>query len=135
MYQVKRKARKLGQAESRNRILTGADLLRRGATLLREACPRCGGVQIRYQGKVYCIAEDDLDSALAGSPRPAVKQEAAKTTMRTEATSTLRKMLEEKLGAVSKQLESTTDVEEQGKLLDLISKYVEMLEKLEKTVS
>jgi hypothetical protein len=51
----------------------------------------------------------------------------------TESSISLRKLLEEKLASASKQLEGTTDVSEQSKLLDLISKYLETLEKLNKT--
>jgi uncharacterized Zn finger protein (UPF0148 family) len=127
----------MAQPDTKSRMITSADLLRRGATLLQEACPRCGGVQIRYQGKIYCLNEDDIESAL--SPKAAQvqqpKREEIKPSTTSEATSTLRKTLEEKLAVVSKQLETTTDLEEQGRLLDLISKYVETLEKLKKAVS
>ncbi len=44
----------------------------------------------------------------------------------------LRAMLEQKLDAASKELEAAKDVGEQTRLLDLISKYVETLEKLRK---
>ncbi len=30
------------------------ELLRRGATLLREPCPRCGGLMVRYKGVTFC---------------------------------------------------------------------------------
>lgn len=123
----------LGQRE-RNRMITSADLLRRGATLLGEACPRCGGVQIRYEGRVYCLNEDDVESALAAKPAKIDTKEERPVPV-TDASNTLRKMLEEKLAAVSKQLESTTEVEEQSKLLDLVSKYVETLQKLSKATS
>ena len=103
-------------------MATSADLLRRGATLLQEACPKCGGVQIKFKGKVYCLNETDLNELL--SP-PTAESPASQTSP-----SPLRKLLEEKLASASKQLESATDVSEQSKLLDLISKYIETLEKL-----
>ena len=121
----------MGQTD-RSRIITSADLLRRGATLLREACPRCGGVQIRYEGRVYCLNEDDIESAL--KPVQIATKE-VEPVPPAEASNTLRKMLEEKLAIVSKQLESTTDIEEQSKLLDLVTKYVETLQKLNKATS
>lgn len=115
--------------QSKKRVISGADLLRRGATLLREPCPRCGGLQLRYMGKSYCINEDDIDSVL-NPPVEAPPKEAASSNM-----PTLKKLVQEKLDSVSKQLESTTDVDEQSRLLDLISKYVETLEKLKKSES
>ena len=120
----------MGQIE-RNRMITSADLLRRGATLLGEACPRCGGVQIRYEGRVYCLNEDDIESALTAK-QVKIDAKEVKPVPTTDASNTLRKMLEDKLAAVSKQLESTTDIEEQSKLLDFVSKYVETLQKLNK---
>ncbi len=43
----------------------------------------------------------------------------------------LKKLLHDKLNSVSKELQSAKDVDRQSKLLDLISKYVEILAKLE----
>lgn len=120
----------MAQAEKKSRMGMSADLLLRGATLLQEACPRCGGVQIRYKGKVYCLAEDNVEDITKAPTAPAQKEAPAKAS---ESSSTLRKMLEEKLANVTKQLDSTTDIQEQTKLLDLISKYIETLQKLEKS--
>lgn len=32
------------------------ELIRRGATLLKEPCPKCGGLMVRYRGKNVCPA-------------------------------------------------------------------------------
>lgn len=139
----------------RRKVAITAELMRRGATLLNEACPRCGGIQIRFQGKVYCINEDDLtnvgslpslsrqesSSGLTEQPtretvipRNTVASSSATASPRkVESTSehdALRALLEEKLANVSRQLESSQDFDQQEKLLDLISKYLETLEKL-----
>ena len=144
-----------GKEDDRRKVALTADLMRRGATLLNETCPRCGGVQIKFQGKVYCINEDDLSnigspsssapspssafSGVAGSSTSgqAVRQPSANPaiprTTQTPASSerdTLRILLEEKLAKVSQQLENSQDFDQQEKLLDLISKYLETLEKL-----
>lgn len=119
----------MAQAEKKNRMGLSADLLLRGATLLQEACPRCGGVQIRYQGKVYCLAEDNIEE-ITKAPAAPIQEESP---VKTESSSALKKMLEEKLANVSKQLDASTDIQEQTKLLDLISKYLETLQKLEKS--
>jgi UPF0148 protein len=115
--------------QNRQRIVTSADLLRRGATLLREPCPRCSGVQIKYQNKTYCLNEDDISSVLnpeqkvATQPEPKVES------------GPLHKVLEDKLAVVTKQLESSQDPDEQSKLLELISKYVDTLDKLKRSQS
>lgn len=118
-------------------MMSGADLLRRGGTLLQEPCPKCGGVQIRFEGKTYCMNEDDLEAALspkpaAIQPEPVAKKE-QKLPKSDSGSNTLRVLLQNKLDVVSKQLDSTTDLQEQAKLLDLISKYIETLEKLKKS--
>jgi UPF0148 protein len=134
----------------RRKMTSTADLIRRGATLLNEPCPRCGGVQIRFRDKVYCINEDDIDSILSSpvqsssSSRPRIEpivqpvegaRPAAPTRLGSEVSSEntqLRKTLEEKLSVISKQLETSQDFEQQAKLLDLISRYLETLEKLKR---
>jgi len=141
----------------KRKLTTTADLIRRGATLLNEACPKCGGVQIRYQGRVYCINEDDLSHIMAGGPTPSevpsrapppivypvsgtVENKARVSTspLSKAQVSTsgvvereaLRSLLEQKLAKVSKELENSQDFAQQDKLLDLISKYLETLSKL-----
>jgi uncharacterized Zn finger protein (UPF0148 family) len=133
----------------RRKVATTADLMRRGATLLNEACPRCGGVQIRYQGRVYCINEDDISNILSSptpkkEPSPPIVQPVTSPQTQVQIPSppkpsdrtvgsereALKALLEEKLAKVSKQLDSSQDVDQQAKLLDLIEKYLETLEKL-----
>ncbi len=127
----------------KQRMALTAEMMRLGATLLREACPKCGGVQIRFQGKIFCTSEDNLEAPLSPvesletqSTARAEKEtktiEPSKAAQSPESAS-VRALLEQKLAAVSKQLETSTDVEEQSKLLDLISKYVETIEKLKKS--
>jgi UPF0148 protein len=119
-----------------------AELIRKGATILQEPCPRCGSVQIKFKGKTYCTNEDDLNSLLAPeSERPRVQvaspiEDAKKIPQASsQATDSLKKLLDDKLSNLSKQLDSTTDIEEQAKILELISKYLETLEKLKRTSS
>ncbi len=126
-------------------MVTTAQLIMRGAAILQEPCPRCGAVQIRYKGRIYCTSEDDLSSILnstdgAETPqtqnRPGTKNEEKPSTTSpqiSQSSDSLRRLLEEKLNTVSKQLDSASDLAEQAKLLDLISKYIETLDKLKKS--
>jgi len=111
--------------------------------LLREPCPRCGGLQVRYNGKIYCVNEDDIEAIiygqetkeqpapLKGPPAPERPEtQLPQSSVEVERDS-LRKLLRGKLDSVTKELETTSDVDKQSKLLDLISKYVEILSKLE----
>jgi len=118
-----------------------AELIRRGASILQEACPRCGSVQIKYNGKIYCTNEDDLESLLhpethAQAPLDSVKIERPHerpVQPASDTTGPLRKLMQDKLDALTKQLDETTDIEEQTRILDLISKYLETLEKAKKS--
>jgi uncharacterized Zn finger protein (UPF0148 family) len=118
-----------------------AEMMRLGATLLREACPKCGGVQIKFQGKIFCTNEDDLEAAVYPDSSKLQKNgeeefgrtpESSKAGVSQESSSVIT-LLEQKLAAASKLLENSTDFEEQTKLLDLISKYVETIGKLKKS--
>jgi len=114
-----------------------AELLERGATLLQEPCPRCGSVQIKYKSKTYCTNEDNLQELLNPESEkettPTAKIEVPeKVRPMSPATENLRKLMEEKLSELSKQLDATTDPAELARLLDLISKYLETLEKIKR---
>ena len=127
----------MSQEQNKLKMVLAADLVRRGASILQEPCPRCGAVQIRYKGKVYCTNEDDLESLLNPSlEKEAIVHEKVEepkpVAAPSQATDSLRKMLEEKLNNLSRQLESTTDPVEQTRILDLMSKYLETLEKAKK---
>jgi len=130
----------LSQNQNRSKMAVTAELIRQGASILQEACPRCGGVQIKFRGKIYCTNEDNLEAILnPGSavekPVPAKVEDQQPIHSNSEATSSLRKIMEDKLNGLSKQLESSTNPDEQVRLLDLITKYVETLEKINRSAT
>ncbi len=102
-------------AVSRKQLAAASELLRKGATLLSEPCPRCGGVQIKYKGETICI--------VCGTGKDTAAQPAAKP-------SSLKEVLEAKALEVAYMLRDERSVERQKELLDLLSKYVELLAKL-----
>lgn len=128
------------QIQDKSKMALTAELIRHGASILQDACQRCGAVQIKYKGKVYCTNEDDLESLLNPGSKvetPAVTQakieEKKSVQAASQTTGSLRKLLEDKLSSLSKQLDSTTDIDEQARILELMSKYLETLEKLKQT--
>ena len=54
-----------------------AEMMRKGATLLREPCPQCGGILFRYNGKDVCPvcsgmeSDEQLDGVAAVKAAPA----------------------------------------------------------------
>jgi UPF0148 protein len=96
-----------------------AELVRKGATILSEPCHQCGGIQVRYRGKVYCTSHEDLT--------PVLKTEGVSfDTVVAE----MREVLLTKLNEAASLLETERDADKQDRLISLMSKYFELLQKL-----
>ncbi len=104
---------------SKEKMRITVELVRRGATLLKEPCTVCGGVQVRYHGKVICTSHDDLSGVLTTEE---VTYEAVASSLRT--------LLLSKAREAADLLEKEQDTLKQDQLVSLISKYVELLQKL-----
>ena len=101
---------------------TTVELMRRGAVMIKEPCPVCNGVQLRYKGRVYCTNHDDLSVALQ-----------AKEILFPDVSEDLKNLLLVKLKESMSLLENERDSEKLDRLVSLMSKYVELLRKLEPT--
>jgi UPF0148 protein len=102
------------------KMKTTVELMRRGAVMMKEPCPVCNGVQLRYKGRVYCTNHDDLSVALQ-----------AREILFPDVSEDLRNMLLVKLKESMSLLESERDSEKLDRLVSLMIKYVELLRKLE----
>ena len=105
----------------KDRMQVAAGLISRGATMLAEACPRDGGIQVRYRGKVYCTTHDDLSSVAVAA---AVSLEGVVVQ--------LRDVLLAKLNETTAALGAEGDAARQDQLVSLAAKYFELLQKLPK---
>jgi len=94
--------------------------MRRGAVMMKEPCPVCNGVQLRYRGKVYCTDHDDLSVALQ-----------AKEVLFVDVAQDLRNLLLVKLRESMSLMENEKDSEKLDRLVSLITRYVELLQRLE----
>src|ERR1700680_1367795 len=99
---------------------TTVELMRRGAVMIKEPCPVCNGVQLRYKGRVYCTNHDDLSVALQ-----------AKEILFADVAEDLKNLLLAKLKESMSLLESERDSEKLDRLVSLMTGYVELLRKLE----
>jgi UPF0148 protein len=99
---------------------TTVDLMRKGAVMLKEPCPVCNGVQLRYRGRVYCTSHDDLSAALQ-----------AKEILFPDVAEDLRNLLLVKLKESMSLLENEKDSQKLDQLVSLMTRYVELLRKLE----
>jgi UPF0148 protein len=98
------------------------ELMRRGAVMIKEPCPVCNGVQLRYKGRVYCTNHDDLAVALT-----------AKEILFPDVAEDMRNLLLLKLKQSMSLLENERDSEKLDRLVSLMTRYVELLRKLEPT--
>ena len=96
-----------------------AELVSRGATMLAEPCPKDGGIQVRYRGKVYCTSHDDLSSITV-----------ATVVSFDSVTVQLRDVLLTKLNEATAALGMERDPAKQDQLVSLAAKYLELLQKL-----
>ena len=99
---------------------TTVELMRRGAVMMKEPCPVCNGVQLRYKGRVYCTNHDDLSVALQ-----------AREILFPDVAEDLKNLLLVKLKESMSLLENERDFEKLDRLVSLMTRYVELLRKLE----
>ena len=101
---------------------TTVELMRRGAVMIKEPCPVCNGVQLRYKGRVYCTNHDDLMVALQ-----------AREILFPDVAEDLKNLLLVKLKESMSLLENERDSDKLDRLVSLMTRYVELLRKLEPT--
>jgi UPF0148 protein len=99
---------------------TTVELMRKGAVMIKEPCPVCNGVQLRYKGRVYCTNHDDLTVALQ-----------AKEILFPDVAEDLKNLLLVKLKESMSLVENERDPEKLDSLVSLMARYVELLRKLE----
>ena len=137
------------EKKGRNNIKGAADLLLKGGTLLSTSCAKCGGVQVRYKEETVCVScgrkikdgnngtqqieVEELhhqnqhsikDSNLSNvSKIPTVFDSSISKTTNT-------KIIIEKINFLISILENENDILIQNTKLDLILKYLEVIDKL-----
>jgi UPF0148 protein len=114
--------REMGAALSgapRNRMKLAAELVSRGATMMAEPCHKDGGIQVRYRGKVYCTTHDDLSTIATTS-----------TVSFDTVVAQMREVLLNRLNEAATELGAEKDGSKQDRLVSLMTKYFELLQKL-----
>jgi len=106
--------------KSREKMQLTVELMRRGAVMLKEPCPTCNGVQVKYKGKTYCTAHEDLIAVLS-----------AKEVSYSDVAASLKDMLLVKLKECMALLENERDPVKQDQLVSFMTKSVDLLNKLE----
>ncbi|MCS6768564.1 MAG: hypothetical protein NZ517_07505 [Candidatus Nitrosocaldus sp.] len=100
---------------SRDSMKSAAEMLRKGGTLVREACSKCKGVQVKYSGRLICI----------NCGNETVLEEA-----RIESLHDLRSVIVAKVNSMARVLEQESDVSRQMEIARLLLYYLEILDKM-----
>lgn len=101
-----------------------AELLRRGATMLADACPQCGSPLFKVRDDIYCV-RCDRRVVYADSDEE-VETEAVRTLI-----PELRTTLIAKLNALNELVESESDIEALTKLANLMVLLLQSLHGIE----
>ena len=101
-----------------------AELLRRGATMLADACPQCGSPLLKVGEDVYCASCDRRIVVVQSD-------EEAETEAVKELLPQLRETLLNKLKRLSDIIENETDTESLTKLANLMVLLLQALNQLD----
>jgi UPF0148 protein len=104
---------------NRDKMKLAAELVKKGATMLREPCTVCGGIKVSYHGRVHCTGHEDLSSEVA-----------AETVSLDTVLAGMKEVLLSKLNEITSSLGQEKDSVKQEQLVSLMTKYYDLLEKL-----
>jgi uncharacterized Zn finger protein (UPF0148 family) len=137
-------------------IKSAADLLLKGGTLLSDSCAKCKGVQVRYKDETICVScgrkikettnkdvtqqqqqqqqqieDEQQQHSIPDSNLSKKKEFKVPTVFDSSITNTMNtKIITDKINFLITTLENENDILIQNTKLDLISKYLEVLDKL-----
>lgn len=125
-------------------LKNGAELLLKGGSLLNTSCNNCGGVQIRYKERIICIncglevgEKKETDNIETSNP---TRQDLGRTKEMTndvkilyETISRYDKIILRKLSYLFTSLKDEEDLLSQNIKIDLIIKYLDILERIKKS--
>jgi uncharacterized Zn finger protein (UPF0148 family) len=144
-----------GKSAEDGNIKSAADLLLKGGTLLSNSCENCGGVQVRYKENIVCVScgrkvkeisvtqfeeeqkkkspsnnnNNNNDSGLSKEMEVQSKFEGSSSSGDVRLR-TCEKVITKKITLLITSLENDSDIIIQNTKLDLVSKYLEVLDKL-----
>ena len=112
----------MGESE-KQKFGSAAEIIRKGGTLLSEACPNCGGIQVRYKGRTVCLTCGNLSDISRAEAHPA-----------SDILADLRDLTLSKILEASSLLRTESDSGKQSNLVSLLLNYMELLEKTSESI-
>ena len=104
---------------NKDKVKITAEIIRKGGTILGEPCKICGGVQVRYKERTFCVVHEDIEKVLS---EPELTIEDVK--------SNLKGVLLAKIDEIRVLLSNEKDTEAQEKYANLLIRYFELLKEL-----
>ncbi|HEX2406471.1 MAG TPA: autoantigen p27 domain-containing protein [Nitrososphaeraceae archaeon] len=140
-------------SESGDNIKSAADLLLKGGTLLSNSCENCGGVQVRFKENIVCancgrkikelnvtqIEEEKKKKSTSNNNNNNNSDSGLSQAMEVKSTSdnnskiklaSYKRVIYKKITLLIASLENDSDILLQNTILDLISKYLDVFDKL-----
>ena len=144
-----------GKSAEDGNIKSAADLLLKGGTLLSNSCENCGGVQVRFKENIVCVScgrkvketsvtqmeeeqkkkspsNNNSDSGLSNEMEVQSNSDDGGSSSNGGDDRLLiyEKVISKKITLLITSLENESDILIQNTKLDLISKYLDVLDKL-----
>src|SRR5215203_4753965 len=143
-----------GKSAEDGNIKSAADLLLKGGTLLSNSCENCGGVQVRFKENIVCVScgrkikeisitqmeeeqkkkstSNNSDSGLSNEMEVQSNSDdgGSSSNGSDDRLLTYEKVIFKKITLLITSLENESDILIQNTKLDLISKYLDVLDKL-----
>ena len=144
-----------GKSAEDGNIKSAADLLLKGGTLLSNSCENCGGVQVRFKENIVCVScgrkvketsvtqmeeeQKKKNSNNNNNNNNSGLSKEMKVQSNSDANSggggdgrlrTYENVISKKISLLFTSLETDSDILIQNTKLDLISKYLDVLDKL-----
>jgi uncharacterized Zn finger protein (UPF0148 family) len=140
-------------SEGGDNIKSAADLLLKGGTLLSNSCENCGGVQVRFKENIVCancgrkikelnvtqIEEEKKKKSTSNNNNKNKSDSGLSQAIEVKSTSnnnseikfaSYKRVIYKKITLLIASLENDSDILLQNTILDLISKYLDVLDKL-----
>lgn len=116
----------MSSEDSASRIRSAASLLVKGGTLTSDACPKCGGVQVRFANKTTCI--NCGNEVKAGTAQKAEPEKAAPAQV-SSGLASAASLIEEKIMLLATEIKNESDISVQKQKAELLESYLRILEK------
>jgi uncharacterized Zn finger protein (UPF0148 family) len=118
----------MSSEDSAGRIRSAASLLVKGGTLTSDACPKCGGVQVRFADKTTCINCGNEVKA-GGAAQKAAESEKVAPAQPSSGLASAASLIEEKITVLAAEIKTESDISVQKQKAELLESYLRILEK------